>query len=150
MQATGRAMWNASSIYVPTLVIAGEYDTWSFPQDREGLMRDLTNAPTKRSVLIKNATHFVPNSARSVGPGGAPDLAPELDRVLELSADKPRLHCEQVELLLLELLRALQRRAHHVGGVLEPCAVELDELGHGFSFLGARDYRSARARRGFA
>lgn len=59
MQATGRAMWNASSIYVPTLVIAGEYDTWSFPEDREGLMRDLTNAPAKRSVLIRNATHFV-------------------------------------------------------------------------------------------
>jgi len=59
MQATGRGMWNASSIYVPTLVIAGEYDTWSFPEDREGLMRDLTNAPAKRSVLIKNATHFV-------------------------------------------------------------------------------------------
>ena len=59
MQATGRAMWNASSIYVPTLVIAGEFDTWSFPEDREGLMRDLTNAPVKKSVLIKNATHFV-------------------------------------------------------------------------------------------
>ena len=59
MQATGRAMWNASSIYVPTLVIAGEFDTWSFPEDRDGLMRDLTNAPVKKSVLIKNATHFV-------------------------------------------------------------------------------------------
>ena len=59
MQATGRRIWNASSIYVPTLVIAGEFDTWSFPEDREGLMRDLTNAPSKRSVLIKDATHFV-------------------------------------------------------------------------------------------
>lgn len=59
MQATGRAIWNASSIYVPTLVIAGEYDTWSYPEDREGLMRDLTNAPAKRSVLIRDATHFV-------------------------------------------------------------------------------------------
>lgn len=59
MQATGRAMWNASSIYVPTLLIAGEFDTWSYPEDREGLMRDLTNAPVKKSVLIKNATHFV-------------------------------------------------------------------------------------------
>ena len=59
MQATGRAMWSASSIYAPTLVIAGEFDTWSFPEDREGLMRDLTNAPVKKSVLIKNATHFV-------------------------------------------------------------------------------------------
>jgi pimeloyl-ACP methyl ester carboxylesterase len=58
-QATGRRMWNASSIYVPTLVIAGEFDTWSFPEDREGLMRDLTNAPMKKSVLIPQATHFV-------------------------------------------------------------------------------------------
>jgi pimeloyl-ACP methyl ester carboxylesterase len=59
MQATGRAIWNASSIYVPTLVIAGEYDTWSYPEDREGLMRDLTNAPIKKHVTIKDATHFV-------------------------------------------------------------------------------------------
>jgi pimeloyl-ACP methyl ester carboxylesterase len=59
MQATGRQIWNASSIYVPVLVIAGEYDTWSYPEDREGLMRDLTNAPLKKHVIIKNATHFV-------------------------------------------------------------------------------------------
>ncbi|GAA4015506.1 alpha/beta hydrolase [Actimicrobium antarcticum] len=59
MQATGRRIWNAGSIYVPTLVIAGEFDTWSFPEDRDLLMRDLTNAPVKKSVLIKNATHFV-------------------------------------------------------------------------------------------
>lgn len=59
MQATGRRIWNASSIYVPTLVIAGEFDTWSYPEDREILMRDLTNAPVKKSVLIRNATHFV-------------------------------------------------------------------------------------------
>ena len=58
-QATGRALWNASSIYVPTLVIAGEFDTWSYPEDREGLMRDLSNAPVKKHVLIKEATHFV-------------------------------------------------------------------------------------------
>ena len=59
MQATGRSIWSASSIYVPTLVIAGEFDTWSYPEDREGLMRDLSNAPAKKSVLIRNATHFV-------------------------------------------------------------------------------------------
>lgn len=58
-QATGRRIWNASSIYVPTLVIAGEFDTWSYPEDREGLMRDLTNAPVKKSVVIPEATHFV-------------------------------------------------------------------------------------------
>ena len=59
MQETGRRIWNASSIYVPVLVIAGEYDTWSYPEDREGLLRDLTNAPARKSVLIKDATHFV-------------------------------------------------------------------------------------------
>ena len=58
-QATGRPLWSASSIYAPTLVIAGAYDTWSFPEDREGLMRDLVHAPAKRSVLIPDATHFV-------------------------------------------------------------------------------------------
>ena len=58
MQATGRPIWNASSIYVPVLVIAGEYDTWSFPEDREGLLRDLTNVPAKRHVVIRNSTHF--------------------------------------------------------------------------------------------
>ncbi len=58
-QETGRPLWNASSIYVPTLVIAGEYDTWSYPEDREGLVRDLVHAPVKKSVLIPDATHFV-------------------------------------------------------------------------------------------
>ena len=58
-QATGRRLWNAASIYVPTLVIAGEDDTWSFRRDREGLMRDLINAPEKKHVTIPHATHFV-------------------------------------------------------------------------------------------
>ena len=51
---------------MPVLVIAGEYDTWSYPEDREVrpedrevLVRDLTNAPEKRSVTIPDATHFV-------------------------------------------------------------------------------------------
>ena len=44
---------------MPVLVIAGEYDTWSYPEDREVLMRDLTNAPEKRSVTVPDATHFV-------------------------------------------------------------------------------------------
>ena len=58
-QATGRPLWSASSIYAPTLVIAGQFDTWSFPEDREGLMRELVHAPVKKSVLIPDATHFV-------------------------------------------------------------------------------------------
>ena len=52
-------MWNAANIYAPTLVIAGQYDTWSYLEDREGLMRDLVHAPVKQSVLIPDATHFV-------------------------------------------------------------------------------------------
>ncbi len=58
-QATGRPLWNAANIYAPTLVIAGAFDTWSYPEDREGLMRDLVHAPTKQSVLVPDATHFV-------------------------------------------------------------------------------------------
>lgn len=58
-QATGRPLYSASSIYVPTLVIAGQYDTWSYPADRDGLIRDLTNAPVKKSITIPDSTHFV-------------------------------------------------------------------------------------------
>jgi len=64
-QTTGRPLWRASNIYAPTLVIAG-FDTWSFPEDREGLMRDLVHAPVKRSVLIPDATHFVPFEKHSM------------------------------------------------------------------------------------
>ena len=59
MQATGRPLWNASSIYVPTLVIVGEYDAHSFAEDRARLMRDLTNAPARKEVVIPDATHFI-------------------------------------------------------------------------------------------
>jgi pimeloyl-ACP methyl ester carboxylesterase len=44
---------------VPTLLIAGQFDTWSFPEDREGLMRELVHVPLKKNVLIPDATHFV-------------------------------------------------------------------------------------------
>ena len=58
-QANGRPLWNAASIYTPTLVIAGEFDSWSLPEDRKGLMRDLVHAPSKRDVLIPGATHYM-------------------------------------------------------------------------------------------
>src|SRR5215813_3925979 len=35
------------------------FETWSFPEDREGLMRDLVHAPVKRRVLFPNTTHFM-------------------------------------------------------------------------------------------
>ncbi|SFH67287.1 alpha/beta fold hydrolase [Bradyrhizobium sp. Gha] len=58
-QATGRPLWNAANIYSPTLVIGGNYDTWSYLEDREGLMRDLVHAPIKKNIVISDATHFV-------------------------------------------------------------------------------------------
>jgi len=58
-QATGRPLWNAANIYAPTLVIGGNFDTWSYPEDRAGLMRDLVHAPVKKDILVTDATHFV-------------------------------------------------------------------------------------------
>lgn len=57
--ATGRQLWDASFITVPTLVLASERDFWSRPGDRELLMARLVHAPVKRLVVIPNATHFV-------------------------------------------------------------------------------------------
>jgi pimeloyl-ACP methyl ester carboxylesterase len=56
--ATGRQLWDASFIYVPTLVLASERDFWSRPADREKIAHDLVHAPFK-VVVIPNATHFV-------------------------------------------------------------------------------------------
>jgi pimeloyl-ACP methyl ester carboxylesterase len=56
--ATGRRLWDASLIYVPTLVLASERDFWSRPADRERLKDDLVHAPVK-VVVIPDATHFV-------------------------------------------------------------------------------------------
>jgi pimeloyl-ACP methyl ester carboxylesterase len=56
--ATGRQLWNASFIYVPTLVLASEKDFWSRPADRERLREDFVNAPV-RIVVLANATHIV-------------------------------------------------------------------------------------------
>jgi pimeloyl-ACP methyl ester carboxylesterase len=35
------------------------HDTHSYPEDREGLKRDLTNAAAKKHVTIPDTTHFV-------------------------------------------------------------------------------------------
>lgn len=57
--ATGRQLWDASFIYVPTLVLASERDFWSRPADRQKLQHDLVHAPSVRIVVLPNATHFV-------------------------------------------------------------------------------------------
>ncbi len=56
--ATGRQLWDASFISVPTLVLASERDFWSRPADREKLKEALSHSPAS-VVVIPNATHFV-------------------------------------------------------------------------------------------
>lgn len=53
----GRPLFNASSIYAPTLVIAGAADSLVPPEHREALMRDLVHAPVKREVVVPGASH---------------------------------------------------------------------------------------------
>src|SRR5690348_4934288 len=47
-QATGRALWDAANIYARALVIGGNFDPWSFQEDRAGVMRELVHAPVKK------------------------------------------------------------------------------------------------------
>jgi pimeloyl-ACP methyl ester carboxylesterase len=56
--ATGRQLWDASFIYVPTLVLASERDFWSRLADRDKIAQDLVHASV-RVVVIPDATHFV-------------------------------------------------------------------------------------------
>jgi pimeloyl-ACP methyl ester carboxylesterase len=58
-EAVGRQLWDASLITVPTLIIAGQRDFWSRPQDREKLQKELVHSPRVKVVVIANATHFV-------------------------------------------------------------------------------------------
>jgi pimeloyl-ACP methyl ester carboxylesterase len=51
-------LWDASFVYVPTLVLASERDFWSRPADRDKIAHDLVHASV-RVVVIPNATHFV-------------------------------------------------------------------------------------------
>jgi pimeloyl-ACP methyl ester carboxylesterase len=57
--ATGRQLWNATFISVPTLILVAERDFWSRPADREKLKSDLVHAPAPKVVIIPDATHFV-------------------------------------------------------------------------------------------
>ena len=59
--AQGHSYWNAEDIYTPTLVIRGELDFWSRPEDVEALAAELINAPAARAVTIPEATHYLFN-----------------------------------------------------------------------------------------
>ncbi len=56
--ATGRQLWDASLIGVPTLILRSERDFWSRPQDAELLAEHLVHAPRVRKVTLLDATHF--------------------------------------------------------------------------------------------
>lgn len=57
--ATGRQLWDASLIRVPTLIIRSERDFWSRPQDADLLAEHLVYAPRVRKVTLPDATHYV-------------------------------------------------------------------------------------------
>jgi pimeloyl-ACP methyl ester carboxylesterase len=57
----GQKYWEASDIRVPTLVLRGELDFWSRPEDLEALDNELVNAPIKRTVTIPDGTHYLIN-----------------------------------------------------------------------------------------
>ena len=57
----GQRYWEAREIYTPTLVIRGELDFWSRPEDVSALATELVNAPAVRTLTIPEATHYLFN-----------------------------------------------------------------------------------------
>ena len=57
----GQRYWEAGEIYTPTLVIRGELDFWSRPEDVSALATELVNAPAVRTLTIPEATHYLFN-----------------------------------------------------------------------------------------
>jgi pimeloyl-ACP methyl ester carboxylesterase len=55
----GHKYWDAAAIRAPTLVIRGDRDHWSRPEDREALQAERVNAPRVRAVTIKGGTHYL-------------------------------------------------------------------------------------------
>jgi len=55
----GHKYWEAAAIRVPTLVIRGDRDHWSRPEDLEALRAELVNAPRVRAVTIEGGTHYL-------------------------------------------------------------------------------------------
>ena len=58
-QATGRRLYDASSITANVLIVRAENDFWSRPEDVEALAQHLTRAHTVRVLRISHPTHFV-------------------------------------------------------------------------------------------
>jgi pimeloyl-ACP methyl ester carboxylesterase len=58
-QASGRRLFDASSITSPILVVRSERDFWSRPEDVEAFKHDAVRAVRTRVVTIADATHYV-------------------------------------------------------------------------------------------
>ncbi|HTE60277.1 MAG TPA: alpha/beta fold hydrolase [Solirubrobacteraceae bacterium] len=57
--ATGRQLWDASTITARTLIVRSELDFWSRPQDVTTLVSHLVRARQVRTLELPQATHFV-------------------------------------------------------------------------------------------
>jgi pimeloyl-ACP methyl ester carboxylesterase len=57
----GQKYWEAEDITVPTLVLRGELDFWSRPEDLRALEAELTNTPRVETVTIPDGTHYLFN-----------------------------------------------------------------------------------------
>ncbi|MBD2258278.1 alpha/beta hydrolase [Pseudanabaena sp. FACHB-2040] len=57
----GQKYWDAADITVPTLVLRGELDFWSRPEDVQALKAELINAPRVETVTIPDGTHYLFN-----------------------------------------------------------------------------------------
>jgi len=58
-QASGRRLFDASSITAHVLVVRSERDFWSRPEDVEAFAQDAVRARSVRIVTLADATHFV-------------------------------------------------------------------------------------------
>jgi pimeloyl-ACP methyl ester carboxylesterase len=58
-QATGRQLWDASLVRAATLVVRGERDFWSRPEDADRLVAHLVHAARVQRVTLAGARHFV-------------------------------------------------------------------------------------------
>lgn len=58
-QASGRRLFDASSITGRVLVIRSERDFWSRPEDAQSFVQDAARAASARILILQNATHYV-------------------------------------------------------------------------------------------
>lgn len=56
---SGGKLFEPADIKVPTLIVRGEWDSYSSDADAKWLFNSLTQAPVKRDVKIARATHFM-------------------------------------------------------------------------------------------